>query len=273
MKNISLHIRAEKTLDIAFDKAKLLDLNFFQCFLLDAKTKKYFDLNNLTVNHILKTYRKSFKDLIFHGSYFINMTQEKYDELFNLKKELLMAQKLEFTHGIFHPGSKFNLSVEQARNRLVKNLNIISKNFPQLTIIIENSAHGGNAFGSDLSDFEGLFKNIDFPEKIKFCIDTAHAYSFGYDISNEEGQKEFFELLNQIFLKDQIGLIHLNDTDVILGQKIDRHVIPGHGNIGSENLKKIIKNELFQNVPIILELPDIEIENEKMLLNEIRNWF
>jgi deoxyribonuclease-4 len=50
-------------------------------------------------------------------------------------------------------------------------------------------------------------------------------------------------------------LIHLNDTDVGLGSRRDRHQRIGYGQIGSDGFARIVRDPRLRSVPMVLETP------------------
>ena len=114
---------------------------------------------------------------------------------------------------IVHPGSAKKASNKQKGIEIIaRNLNAILKHESEVKIILENTAHAGLSIGGDLQDFLHLRERLEHPESIAFCIDTAHAYSYGYDISNAKGQQSFIDIINTTIGLNNVGIIHLNDT-------------------------------------------------------------
>ncbi len=269
---IGLHIRLVDTLTHVIKKAIDLEIPFFQTFFM-LPTGKHIKPTNADINEFLKLRRKYFNNLYVHGSYSINLCGPVNFAHKVLNFEIEMAKKLEFTHLVLHPGAHTTENTKlEGIEFLAKSLNNVLKKEKSVNIILENTAHGKRAIGSDIQDFGILKEKLEYPEKISFCIDTAHAYSFGYDLVSFEEQSKFIQLINNILGINNISLIHLNDTLELLGSKIDTHYIPGKGNIGKETLKNFIENKNFVNVPIIAELPNLSETEEKQALSEIKNW-
>lgn len=95
------------------------------------------------------------------------------------------------------------------------------------------------------------------------CIDTAHVYGSGCDISSKELQKQWFKQLSPDALQ-QIKLFHLNGTESNLGSGSDKHSIlfistdklygdfsKNRNNSGVYSIVKFCKKN---KVPIILEI-------------------
>ena len=151
-------------------------------------------------------------------------------------------------------------------------LNHLFKQERDIILVLENSCHGNLAVGSDIIDFKLLLEKIDKPERINFCIDTAHAYSFGYNIADSAEQEKFIQLLDTTIGIDRIKLIHLNDTLEQLGSRIDRHAIIGEGVIGKDALYHFAMHPQLCHIPLLLELPELTIEEELVVLNKVREW-
>jgi len=50
-----------------------------------------------------------------------------------------------------------------------------------------------------------------------------------------------------------VKVLHLNDSKKELGSRVDRHEHIGRGTIGLEGFKPFVRDELFADVPKILE--------------------
>jgi deoxyribonuclease-4 len=221
----------------------------------------------------LQVRREKFGDLFAHISYRANLCMPNNSGLYILRKEIAIARRLEFTHVIVHPGSaKHCVDKRAGIEQLARTLNIITRRLRDIKIVLENTAHGNLSIGSDLNDFIELREHLEFPEKIKFCIDTAHAYSYGYNIVDNAGQAAFLDLIAHAIGFDSLALIHLNDTDQQLGSQIDRHVLMGQGNIGEEVLRRFIEHESLRSVPVVMESPLTEEIIEQTMYQRIMQW-
>ena len=88
--------------------------------------------------------------------------------------------------------------------------------------VVENSVGAGTQL---CSTFEGLGRVAEGAE-VRVCVDTAHAFVAGYDLSTPEGAATVGGELRGV-LGDRIALLHLNDAKNGLGSHRD-----GHGRIG-----------------------------------------
>ncbi len=130
--------------------------------------------------------------------------------------------------------------------------------------------------GSEIgSNFDELKKIIDgVSKKLYICLDTCHLNDAGYDLNDFDSVLENFDKV--IGLK-YIKCVHINDSKNIMGSRKDRHENIGYGQIGFNNMIKIIYNDKLKDVPLILETPYIndmppyKEEIESILKKEFNN--
>lgn len=267
---IGLHLRLKDDLHELITRAARLQLPTFQCFLVQPQTGKMLVVSDIEKEKFAALRKKNFPHAYAHISYYANLCDPQGLERF--KKEVDLASRLGFTHVIVHPGSaKRHESLEKGIAALCAGINEIIAT-ADIKIVFENSAHGKATIGGNIADFALIMKDIIYPEKISFCIDTAHAYVYGYNLGNKQGQQEFIELLQTTVGLDKIALIHLNDTTELLGSRIDRHHIVGQGLIGRNALREFILHEALRHIPVLMELPQLDEEQEIDLYHQIISW-
>jgi deoxyribonuclease-4 len=87
------------------------------------------------------------------------------------------------------------------------------------------------------------------------CLDTAHLFASGYDISNESGVRETFCEFDRIIGRDRLVAIHVNDSKTSRGSRVDRHEHIGKGRIGVDAFRFIMRSPRFRKIPKVLETP------------------
>lgn len=270
---VGTHIRMRSSLKELQERADCLDLPFFQCFFVPQEIGKLIRITQRDIYEFLKWRRAHMGDLFCHVSYWVNLSSLSSNGFSQLLREISFAQRLEFTHFVLHAGTAKGATVKmQGIDALAKALNILFERERDIHILLENSCHGNLAIGSDINDFKVLLEKINKPERLHFCIDTAHAYSFGYNIAHIEDQEQFINVLKNTIGIERIKLIHLNDTIEQLGSRIDRHAVIGKGLIGTQALHHFAMHPRLIHIPLLLELPELSIEDELLVLNEIRKW-
>lgn len=273
LRQIGLHLQIEDSLAACAEKAIRLQLKFFQCFLSQRSAGKLIRFNKDDIAQFIALRKTYFDDIYLHSSYWINLCDVHRTRHYLLERELALAKRLEFTHIVLHPGSARGAkNKSESIKAFAQAVNWLLKNNYGLTVLLENTAHGGMALGSDLRDFKELLKQIEQPKKLKFCIDIVHAFLFGYDVVTQEGQQHFIQLVDEIIGWENVLLIHMNDTKESFGSKIDKHYIPGEGSIGDDALKRFIFHPKIKDIPVLMEVPMLPEAVQKALINKVAQW-
>lgn len=253
------------------EKAVRLEIPFFQCFFIDHATGKPFVLERADRDRFLKLRSEHFGPLYVHGSYPINLANGSCDHPC-LERELYLAEQLAFTHLIVHPGAHArDVSKRDGIHALARALNKLFKRQLPVTLVLENVAHGNRALGGDLNDFKELLGCLDKPDSVGFCIDTAHAHSFGYDLMSQQTRDFFCEEIQRTLGFERLSLLHLNDTAYEKGARVDRHCILGEGGL-SAALKALCCDVRCAGIPAILEMPGTSEEKECVALQNVQAW-
>lgn len=271
-KRIGIHIRLE-SLTAMVEKAHRLSLPFFQCLLVHQITRRLIEPGSSEIK-AFKAACKRYRISVFqHASYYFNLCNPgSYKIPPILVHELHVGQKLGLTRMVLHPGTIVAASTkEESIAVLAKALDALIEQFPKTTFYLENTANSTPiAVGSDFNDFAQLLTVMKHSAKLSFCIDTAHAYAFGYDIATLKGQNAFIKLVDQTIGLDRVALLHLNNTDKNCGSGIDRHTAWKTGLIPPKLLLRFMNLAPFKKLPIILELPvRMSEEHEQQMVQEM----
>jgi deoxyribonuclease IV len=273
MRKIGLHLRFNGSLQELAHKAQELRLPFFQFFLVLKGSGMPIMTPHEDIQEFIKLTRDRFEALYVHGSYWINLAGIRNNGFRAFQRELAIAQSLGATHMIIHPGSAQGAENKQVGiEALSRALNRIFKLNNDVKIVLENIAHGGLSVGGDIDDFSMVRDRLDHPEKLLLCIDTAHAYSYGYDIADTQEREKFIQMLVTQIGIHAIPLIHLNDTSEACGSKIDKHELLGKGRIGLDALRSFVMDKRLAGIPLLMEPPVVGIEEEMAMLALVRSW-
>ena len=101
------------------------------------------------------------------------------------------------------------------------------------------------------------------------CLDTAHAFAAGYDLSAPQGAEETFAEFDRVIGLERLSILHINDSKSALGSRVDRHDNLGKGKIGLEAFRWIMRTPALAAIPKILETPkgkDLAEDVEAMAL-------
>ncbi len=124
-------------------------------------------------------------------------------------------------------------------------------------ILIENEAGQNNNIGASFEDLAEIRDSVD-ADNLFFCIDTCHAFAYGYDIRNLDIIEEIDAKLGM----KNVKALHCNDALFGLGSKKDRHANIGFGEIGRDALKAFIWADKTNSIPVILETPSSPLISE-----------
>lgn len=265
---IGLHLRCNEHLKNLIDKSMRLNLNIFQCFLRRQDGSL---LQPNREEHLqFMIFKQQVQQLYAHASYKINLADPNQHRHPALQHEIKLAFQLGFTHMIMHPGSAQN--AQQGIAAVVKQLNFLTEHVPDLTFVLENVAFGPPSIGGNIDHLVQILEKLQRPESVGICIDTAHAYAFGYNIADETGLMQFFDTLTTTGIINKINLIHINDTQTTLGSRHDVHCPLGQGNIGLTRLKQFALYNKLSQIPLICELPLLDEHHEQAALDTIKKW-
>lgn len=138
-----------------------------------------------------------------------------------------------------------------------------------LTILIENTAGQGSSIGCNFEQVAEMVSALD-DLPIDVCLDTAHTFTSGYDISTEAGLKTTIDKIDGSFGFDRIKVIHCNDSKAPLGSRVDRHEHIGLGHIGADAFRRLTHNLRFRRIPFVLETPVDKERGYEWNVNRLR---
>jgi deoxyribonuclease-4 len=133
---------------------------------------------------------------------------------------------------------------------------------PGVYLVMENSAGAGSLAGGTLEELGRFVTALDHPQ-LGVCLDTAHAWAAGYEISGTGGVDRFVYEAAQCIGLDRVHLFHFNDTQVPLGANRDRHWHIGEGNIGFDGFRALLARPELREKTAILETPGDEGDDER----------
>jgi len=207
--------------------------------------------------------------VVIHAPYLINLASPD-DSIWEKSAALLQwtlqrGALLGANYVVFHTGSHRGSGVEAGIARIAEAIiRILPETPPEVMLLLENDVGAGNSLGYS---FEQLGAVIDllpeYRERLGICIDTAHLWGAGYDISNAGTTRQMLEQFDRIIGLDRLKVIHLNDTELALGSHRDVHARLGEGIIGEEGLRVLLCEPRLAHTTVILETPIKTDEQEK----------
>jgi len=200
------------------------------------------------------------KPIFLHMPYLSNLCSS--NEYFYLKSietltlEVERAEALGAQFLITHMGSSGEAGEDESIERMFEALNYtLDKVQNGVTILVENTAGQGRQIGYRFSQIKAIIDEIESEERIGVCLDTAHAFESGYDLSKPEGLERTLGEFERLIGLDKLRLLHLNDSKTPLGSRVDRHWHIGEGYIGIEGFRNIVNHPRLYRLPGIMETP------------------
>lgn len=216
------------------------------------------DFKTIEAMKLMKKYHIDVSKVVVHAPYIINLANHKNLDfgVSFLTEELERCDRLGMRYLVLHPGSHVGEGVEHGISNIIDGLNQVFKNYHGNTmILLETMAGKGSEIGVTFQELKQIIDGVTYGHRLGVCLDTCHLNDSGYDIQNFN---QILDEFDQIIGINKIKCVHVNDSKNERGSHKDRHENIGFGNIGFENLLKVMYHEKLEDVPKILETPYID---------------
>ncbi|EOB11857.1 endonuclease 4 [Nosema bombycis CQ1] len=245
-----------------------------KCCAMFLKNQKRYEASPYKSEDILKFHKETVnpKLIVPHGSFLINLgNAEKIEQSYKcFIDDLKRCASLGIGLYNIHPGSDVNKMGSKCLDLIAEYLNKAIEEVPGVIILLENMAGQGNVVCSKFEEISTIISKIKDKTRIGVCLDTCHMFGAGYDIRTKEKFENVMKDFDKVIGLKYLKAVHLNDSKMPLGSKKDRHECIGQGFIGIEAFEFIMNNEIFDDIPMVLETPEIEkYEQEIQLLNSL----
>ncbi len=147
--------------------------------------------------------------------------------------------------------------VEAGLAKVIASLDAVFAEIPAVRtqVALETTAGQGSCLGCEFEHLAEIRRGVREPARLCVCIDTAHLFAAGYDISTFAGAEKTFDDFDRIVGHEHLRALHLNDSKTALGSRVDRHEHIGKGTIGLEAFRYIMNAPRLAAVPKVLETP------------------
>ena len=199
-----------------------------------------------------------------HTSYLINPGAKNPEfrekSIRALSEELSRADQLSLPFLVLHPGAHMGDGEETGLTRIISSLDEVLTSLPRgkCRIALEITAGQGTCLGHRFEHLATIIERSRFRERLTTCLDTAHLFEAGFDISTEKGFWKTVEEFDRIIGRKRLAAWHLNDSKTALGSRVDRHDHIGKGKIGLAPFREIMRSREFDAIPKVLETPKKE---------------
>lgn len=281
---LGVHVPIARGLAAAAEQAARLGCETVQIFASNPNAWRFSELNPDDGAAFRRRLRDlDIRPLIVHTAYLLNLAAPD-PQIYRRSTEALrrsvrraweLGAEYVVTHIGSHKGEGYEAGIERICGALVESMGEIGQPCEDApTVLLEGSAGGGGSIGWEFKHLADILTCLgDKAECIGFCLDTAHLYGAGHDVSSAGGLDDTLNDFDALVGLARLRLIHLNDTKVELGSKRDRHWHIGLGNIGLQGFRRIVKHPALSRLPGILETPmeDGWDERNMRTLRELRD--
>lgn len=129
-------------------------------------------------------------------------------------------------------------------------------------LVLENSAGSGWGLGVDIDELAAIDEAIRArgvaDERVGFCLDTAHAWAAGIDVSSPAEIDAFLDDFDRQIGVERLVMVHLNDAQTERGSRHDRHEHIGAGRIGPVGLGHLLRHPRLAHTTFYLETPGMD---------------
>ena len=205
--------------------------------------------------------REGIEVISIHASYLINLAGSAEPFVSQSREGLILEMQRAPTYGATlvntHIGSHRGVGREAGLRRIVEAVTaILAASPPSVRLVLENSSGGGDLLGSRLEDLAAILDAVGPDgEHLAFCLDTAHLWGAGYDVSSADGALEVIDRFDELIGLDRLPMVHLNDSRSLLGSRTDRHEHVGAGRIGPLGLGALLRDPRLARATFIMETP------------------
>ena len=207
--------------------------------------------------------RERIGPVVIHASYLINLagsaepfaSQSIAGLVHELQRAPAYGASIVNAHIGSHRGEGREIGLRQIASRVGM---VLAEAPPGVRLVLENSAGGGDMLGSTMEELAHILDAAPAAAsgQLGFCLDTAHLWGAGYDISTPDGVRDVLDRFEALIGLERLALVHLNDSKSMLGSRHDRHQHIGAGEIGPAGLAAFLRDpRLPGRTALVMETP------------------
>lgn len=259
------------------ERAKVRGCETIQFFSRNPRGWRYDPLNKKEVEDFRSSVKSSDLFPIFlHLPYLPNIASREskfYDRsIDSIVEDLKRAEEVGAQYLIIHIGHRLESSEDQAVDAVSHGMDQAFERVKNAVILLlENTAGQGTEIGYNFEQLRRIIDGVHEKERVGICLDTAHSFEAGYDLSGKDGIERTLESFDRTIGLKRLHLLHLNDSKTPLGSRKDRHWHIGEGYIGLEGFRYLINHPLLKHLPGIMETPRKDTVEDLKNMKVIRN--
>lgn len=200
--------------------------------------------------------------VVSHASYLLNLCTA--DPVFrertcrSLAAEARRCARLGVEVLVFHPGAHGGrgeaAGVETAARSLDEVVDL-ARGAKGVVLALETTAGQGHCVGHRFEHLRDILGRVRDPGRFGVCLDTAHVFAAGYDLRSTRHYEETLVTLDRVLGLERLVALHLNDSRMPLGSRVDRHADIGEGHLGIRVFTRLVRDPRLRGLPAVLETP------------------
>ena len=261
---IGAHVSIAGRLPRAIDRALESGCNTLQIFSRSPRMWRSAPLDQNAVAEFRELRAEhGLRPLVIHGNYLTNLAAAdaavRNKSITAFRDEMQRAHLLGADYLVIHPGSYKGQAIDSAIRTLADSVAEAARHaaWNGFTLLLENTAGGGQTLGREFGELaemrESIRMKVDLP--VGFCLDTAHCYEAGFDLTTTKELKATLHRIDQTIGLANIPVLHANDSKTALGSRRDRHENIGCGFLGRETFRRLLRHPHLRGKTFILETP------------------
>lgn len=223
--------------------------------------------------------------LAVHAPYLVNLCGANEDfwgkSVATMSTELTVGAAYGASFVVMHIGSHRGLERAEGIQRLAEGIRLVldqagaesaasNSTDPLPRLVLENAAGTGDGIGATLEDLADLLVAAEAagvsPNRVGVCLDTAHLWGAGYDIGGQDGVEALVTRIDELLGREQVVMLHLNDSRTTLRSHLDRHEHIGAGKVGADGLRELLHHPWLATLPTYLETPGMDLGYDRINL-------
>ncbi len=215
----------------------------------------------------LATTRIAPEHVVVHAAYVLNTATPDDAKWLRARDGLTKELERSTTLGVgavcFHPGAATDDDRDAAAERIARAIvHALETVEGDTRLLVENTAGAGRTMGRTPAEVGDILRHVpkSLRKRTGYGLDTCHLFASGFDL--RAGPDSPSAILDD-FEKatgEPPGFFHLNDSMGEMGSNKDRHMLIGDGEIGAEPFGWLLHDARTQEVPLILETPQLVVD-------------